>query len=405
MKNLAVRLTLLGLFVVAIGVAAYLFWMGEARAQAEARAARAFDAAAVGAGRDVLDLRANQQAYVAAGQGDAFWTAKVAAATAALRDTLTGLRAQATSPSAQSSIDNASSALEDFAQIDQRARDYVHGGQRLLASDLIFADGLGSTGAVASSLDQARSAESQSRDAAAASVHRRQLLAAGAAAGVGLLVVLLLVPRPDAPVVTSDDAVLMNVGPGPIESTGGFDIGSALDQNWTAPTRGLDVRAAAPSMDLARVASLCSELARVADTQALPGILERTAAVLDAPGIVLWIADPDGRELTPILTHGYPQQVVSRLGTIPRAAENATGAAFRTSLLQTVHGDTVSNGAIAAPLVTPGGCVGVMAAEVRHDGEQDAAKLAAATIVAAQLATLVGPPSPRAQAKLEATGA
>jgi hypothetical protein len=74
-------------------------------------------------------------------------------------------------------------------------------------------------------------------------------------------------------------------------------------------------------------------------------------------------------------------------------------------LLQTVHGDAVSNGAIAAPLVTPTGCVGVMAAEVRHEGERDAAKLAAATIVAAQLATLVGPPSSRAQAKLEATGA
>ena len=137
------------------------------------------------------------------------------------------------------------------------------------------------------------------------------------------------------------------------------------------------------------------------DIQALPAILERTAAVLDAPGIVLWIADPDGRELSPIITHGYSPQLVSRLGTILRDAENVTAAAFRTSLLQTVDADAVSNGAIAAPLVTPAGCVGVMAAEVRHGGERDSAKLAAATIVAAQLATLVGPPSTRAQAKAE----
>jgi hypothetical protein len=34
-----------------------------------------------------------------------------------------------------------------------------------------------------------------------------------------------------------------------------------------------------------------------------------------------------------------------------------------------------------------------MAAEVRHEGERDPAKLAAAAIVAAQLATLVGPPA------------
>jgi hypothetical protein len=46
-----------------------------------------------------------------------------------------------------------------------------------------------------------------------------------------------------------------------------------------------------------------------------------------------------------------------------------------------------------------------MAAEVRHDGERQDTTLAAATIVAAQLATLVGPPSARSQARVEATGA
>jgi hypothetical protein len=117
---------------------------------------------------------------------------------------------------------------------------------------------------------------------------------------------------------------------------------------------------------------------------------------------VLWIADPDGQELSPIVAHGYSEQMVARLGTILRDAENATASAFRTSLVQTVDADAVSNGAIAAPLVTPAGCVGVMAAEVRHEGEKDSVKLAAATIVAAQLATLVGPPSTRAQAKVDA---
>ena len=138
------------------------------------------------------------------------------------------------------------------------------------------------------------------------------------------------------------------------------------------------------------------------DKKALPALLGRAATVLDAPGIVLWIADPDGRELSPIVTYGYPQQIVLRLGTILRDAENATAAALRTSLLQTVDTDAVSNGAIAAPLVTPAGCVGIMAAEVRHHGERDPAKLATASIIAAQLATLVGPPSTRAQARADA---
>src|SRR4051794_20419098 len=112
MKSRAVRLTLLGLFVVATGVAAYLFWIDESSLQAEIASARAFDTAAVGAARDALELRASQQAYVAVGEGDEYWSGKVAAATAALRETLTALRTQATSPSAQSPIDNASSALD-----------------------------------------------------------------------------------------------------------------------------------------------------------------------------------------------------------------------------------------------------------------------------------------------------
>jgi hypothetical protein len=155
-------------------------------------------------------------------------------------------------------------------------------------------------------------------------------------------------------------------------------------------------------VDFTTIATVCADLARVVDTRALPSILERAAAVLDAPGIVLWIADPDGRELSPIVTYGYSQAMVARLGTILSGDENVTASAFRTALMQTVRTDAVSNGAIAAPLVTPVGCVGVMAAEVRHEGERDSAKLAAAAIVAAQLATLVGPPSTRAQARTEA---
>jgi hypothetical protein len=67
-----------------------------------------------------------------------------------------------------------------------------------------------------------------------------------------------------------------------------------------------------------------------------------------------------------------------------------------------MKGDAISNGAVAAPLVTAGGCVGVMAAEVKAGGEQQDSLLAAARIVASQLATLVGPPSVRA--KTEAAG-
>jgi hypothetical protein len=64
-----------------------------------------------------------------------------------------------------------------------------------------------------------------------------------------------------------------------------------------------------------------------------------------------------------------------------------------------VKADAISNGAIAVPLVAAAGCVGVMAAEVKNGGEQQEQLLAAASIVAAQLATLAGPPSARARSE------
>jgi hypothetical protein len=123
--------------------------------------------------------------------------------------------------------------------------------------------------------------------------------------------------------------------------------------------------AARSSVDLGGMAALCADLARIQDTRALPNLLERAAAILHASGIVLWIADPDGRELTPIVVHGYSTQLAARFGTIPRDAGNVTAAAYRTGLLQTMKGDAISNGAVAVPLVTAGGCVGVMAAELK----------------------------------------
>jgi hypothetical protein len=298
-------------------------------------------------------------------------------------------------------IDNAAGALQDFEQMDRRARDYARSGQKLLASDLIFADGLEILSGIAGSLDQARSIESRWREARAASIRRTELEALGGAAAVGLLAVLLLTPAPHRGQIAAAAAPPAPVPvPEPVPEP--VPVRDTIPSNDLPPGLERTKEPSAPSLDFATVAALCGDLARVVDTRALPAILERAAAVLDAPGIVLWIADPDGHELSPIVTHGYSQSMVARLGRILSDAENATASAFRTELMQTVRAEAVSNGAIAAPLVTPAGCVGVMAAEMRQEGEQDSAKLAAAAIVAAQLATLVGPPSTRAQAKTEA---
>ena len=125
---------------------------------------------------------------------------------AALRAKLTTLRGQATSIAAQSAVDNAASALQDFEQMDRRARDYVHGGQKLLASDVIYAESLQITGAMAGSLAAARSAELQAGEVSIANSRRSQILGCGAAAVVALLVIVLLVPHHDAPAIPAATA-------------------------------------------------------------------------------------------------------------------------------------------------------------------------------------------------------
>jgi hypothetical protein len=143
----------------------------------------------------------------------------------------------------------------------------------------------------------------------------------------------------------------------------------------------------AAAINLPAAADVCASLARISDTGALAEVLERAAAVLDAQGIIVWMGA--GEELFPALAYGYDDRFVSRLGPIPRNAENATADAWRSGRMRTVAADGVSHGAVATPLTGMSGCVGVFAAEVRHGRENDLATQAVAVMIAAQLASIV----------------
>lgn len=432
MTNRPVRVALLLLFLAAMGATAYLFWLAEREARSTETAARTFDDRARVAEGEIADLRSTQLAYIAAGQGQDFWFTRGGKSLDDLRTSLTDLRATASAQQSVSAFDEALTALQDYEQMDKRARDYARAHQPSLASDLIFSDGFDLAQKIGGAIEQARQAERGSRDVQIAAMNRREVFSLGAAAAASLLIVLLLMPAggereiPAAPPIErhpiGSPQPVANIGLDSLETDGWAPAKRELQPEnlpeqeaetvvMEPPTAVMPapvvqaVPAAEPPkprIDLQRVSSICTDLARVVDTRTLPSLLERAADTLDAAGIVLWVADPDGRELAAIMAHGYAPNLVVRLGTIGRDAENATAAAFRTSLVQTVSADLVSNGAIAAPLVGGAGCVGVMAAEVRHRGEQDDSVLAAAGIIAAQLATLVAPPSSRAKA--EATG-
>jgi CHASE3 domain sensor protein len=398
MTRLSVRIALVIVCLAASAAAAFLIWTAEQQARGQQSTSREFTSAALAARVAVSDLRGAQQGYVAAGQGPDFWFARVTSIAKELRGELASLKSLASSADASIAIEDATGALQDFEQMDHRARDYARARQLTSASDLIFADGFDLTKKTADAVDRALAAELADRNGVLTFLKRREAYAlAGGSTVIGLVLVLLLpVPRRKL-----DESALALTGSAPAPVISHETLADLNDFGLVA--RPAPAKPAAPAVDMELLAALCADLAKVTDTRVLPAILERAAGILDAAGLVVWIADPDGRELSPILVHGYSPQLATRLGTIARDASNVTASAYRTGLLQTVKGDAVSDGAIAAPLVAASGCVGVLAAEMKNGGEQREVLLSTAAIIASQLATLVGPPSVRS-ARTEAAG-
>ena len=149
------------------------------------------------------------------------------------------------------------------------------------------------------------------------------------------------------------------------------------------------VPAEADAADLGLAAELCTDLARVLDPSDLPALLARTARLLDASGVIVWVADRAGAALFPAVAHGYSPALLARMHAIPRDADNAAAAAWREGAERTVAAQGQSPGALVTPILTADGCVGVLAAETLHGAERSETTRAVAAIIAAQLATMV----------------
>ena len=116
----------------------------------------------------------------------------------------------------------------------------------------------------------------------------------------------------------------------------------------------------------------------------------RAAGALDASGLIIWIGSPAGADLRPVLAHGYSPHALARMAAVPRSADNAAAAAYRTSALQIVLSRPgASSGALVAPLLSPEGCIGALTAEINARGETSDAVQALAEIFAAQLASVL----------------
>jgi hypothetical protein len=135
-------------------------------------------------------------------------------------------------------------------------------------------------------------------------------------------------------------------------------------------------------------ARLCTRIACARDDRDLNSALEETVGMLDAQGAILWAWDPDRDALFPVLAHGYPDELLSKLPEVGRRDGNAIADAFSCGQKQVVRGEGDATGAFVAPLLSPDGCVGVLALEFSNGAEQYELVQALATLVTAQFSTL-----------------
>lgn len=150
-----------------------------------------------------------------------------------------------------------------------------------------------------------------------------------------------------------------------------------------------DPRTLGPS-DLCALAEVCASVARAADWNELTPALAGAASLMQAEGMTLWTWDQRCNALSPAWAHGYADELVARMPRVTREADNALAAAWREARVVVVPATPGSTGAVVAPMVTPDGCLGVVALELAETREADQLIQAMATILAAQLAAVMG---------------
>jgi hypothetical protein len=373
--------------LVAAGASAFAVFRAEQQIADLRSAGRVFDLRAREVSDALVDLRVAQAAYVASTEGSGFWMPQASSALDGAVATVELLRLSATNVDARTALDEIARTVVDFASADERARAYIEAAQPLMAADVIFTDGITLVGVARRQIQAARTAELLQIDAAEAGLRRRQAATLGVAAGIVALATLLLVPLPRRRHAAATDR----------------DV-----QPPQAPASGLSLRDAAPPIlepagaPLEAAAELCTEFGRARDAAEMRPLLGRAADLMHAGGVVVWVASADGAELRPALAFGYSAPVLARMSSVPRTADNAAAAAFRTGQLQVVSaGPGLATGAVVAPLLSAEGCIGAFSAEVRDGGETAEAVRALAAIFAAQFAASFRAP---AVAKLKAQG-
>lgn len=379
MKRTRFRVLLALACLIAVAAAVQDFRLGKSVTQNQGRLT-AIDREVASVSVAVSDLRAAQIAYLAAGADPDVWMRRVTELAAQIDAGLTRLNETVDSASASGHLATAANALADLMGNDKRARTALQGDQRFVAADVIFKDCEAPAGLIKDELASARTA---SADAAGQAGWQTAMSLALTPLALGMVLILAYVAGRSSRAVEAPPATIAEMLrdlPPPVKAPGTQPIKQAVP-----------MPPATSPINLNAAAELCVDLARVMDARDMQTLLERTAKVLEASGVILWVVNQERTSLLPVLTHGYSERVLLRLNALDVNADNVTSFSYRSVRPQTMLGSGPgTTSAIAVPLVTSGGCNGVLAAEV-YDAKPTPEFVSVARLVAAQFATMINP--------------
>jgi hypothetical protein len=169
------------------------------------------------------------------------------------------------------------------------------------------------------------------------------------------------------------------------------EIGETLSAHSPAPEPPAPVNSR--EISVSAIADVCTRLARAIDCREVTTLLSEAASLLDAVGVIVWQWDARATALRPSLSCGYSDAVIARLPEVHSDDANAVATAFRSGEQCIVDG-AAGTEAVVVPSLGIGGCVGVLAVELRPGTRERDSVCAFTTILAAQLAALLPTPEP-----------
>ena len=331
----------------------------------------------------LLDLRASLHAYVAPGQGLPFWGKRAQESIESLRQKLNALdeKVARAGGSLQESLD----ATDQLVAAEQRARTYVSRDEMQLAGDVIFTEIRDVLATVTNQVNSVRAQLRLDYDRRGASLRSEQVMLAGGAIVLWMLIAVLLLPAELKPEVKE---------PGEWRNELKETLKKPAPPPVVMPVAPVASGPAVPVIELASVraaSEICADLSALADPGALQAVLERVSGLLNATGLIVWVASNDASTLSPVATHGFDPKIVNRIGRIGRESANLTAAAFRDNAPRMSAATATAPAALAVPMCGPTGPAGVLSVELRAGQAVEESKVALASIIAAQLATLAMP--------------